>query len=370
MLAVCADVAADGTTAAVTVHSASLSLELIDASGTLTRLNQPLDSLAPSLPIAERCDAHFDEGGELIAVGVKNDKLGADLQIVVADVKRLDWIGRWRVDRSAGFHSPTFAGFFDRRPVLAVVGALAAANGQSHGSMAILLFDSRGQQLAATPAVRAYAEGTDAFPNFVDARHNRLWVCRCSILNVPMSQQPLFPIESLALTGSEDRSPEFPTSSSGVNRSDLWFLPEVFAAPDRNTVILAEGARLWRVDVQAQAIDSVTLPVRSHFPSLVPQAEAAAISPDGQIAAVAMTESALAFPYLVDNHNYNGREVAVVQLRPLKTLGVVRNDGPREPSGLAVDHRKGKVALLMYGKDGWQRRDLPEASRPQGRASR
>ena len=127
---------------------------------------------------------------------------------------------------------------------------------------------------------------------------------------------------------------------------------------------MAEGNRLWRVDIQAQSMDYLVLPMRPHFPTLEAFARETAISPDGQVAAIALNLESLAFPYLLDNFVYKGTDIAVVQVRPLKLVTIVRDDGAFNPLGFAVDHHQGKIMILVHRKDHWERREMATSSKP------
>jgi hypothetical protein len=363
ILAACAAFAPDGTSGTVTVEAAGLSLEVTDSLGKVTRLTEPLRYPMPELFVGKRrseCEAYFNERSDLIAIGVNGGLVGGPLQIAVANLKAFDWLGEWGIEPQSGLLSPNLAGFLEGTTSLVVEGEPSAENGSGtqHGVLAILLFDPTGKELMPRLPTRSYSGQTDLIPRYADASHNRLWFCRCVAVSRTFSRQPLGPVGSVTLVGDEQRPPEFTPSIQGKKRTDLWLLPTSFAAPDPDTVLMAEGNRLWRVDMRGQSIDSLVLPMRAHFPSLDAFARAAAISPDGQVAAVALNLDALAFPYLVDGYVYKGTDIAVVHVRPLKLLKIVRDDGAPNPVGIAVDHRQGRVTILFYRKDHWERREV------------
>ncbi len=365
ILGACAAFASDGTSAAVTIDANNILLEIAQPSGNVSHLSQPLhNSIAMPQPEGGApyvCHTYVDRKGDLVAVGIAS-RFPAEghLQVTVADLKTLTWIGDWVVARESGFSSPSLAGFFEETTSLAVTGEPSRSDGRGiqHGSFASLLFDPTGKQLMPMPTTRTYAHETDLFPTYADARHNRLWFFRCEAVSAPMSSQPLCPIVSATLAGNELASPEFTPSVQGKKRIDLWFLPQSFAAPDSDAILVAEGTMLWQVDMQAQTVDRLMLPKRVHYPKFEEIHGAAAISPDGQIIAVPLNLYSLAFPYLADNYVYKGTDIAVVRVRPLQLIGILPHKGARGPVAFAVDHRRGQVTILFYRKDHWERHEL------------
>ncbi len=326
ILGACAAFASDGTSAAVTIDANNILLEIAQPSGNVSHLSQPLhNSIAMPQPEGGApyvCHTYVDRKGDLVAVGIASRfPAEGQLQVTVADLKTLTWIGDWVVARESGFSSPSLAGFFEETTSLAV-------------------------------------NETDLFPTYADARHNRLWFFRCEAVSAPMSSQPLCPIVSATLAGNELASPEFTPSVQGKKRTDLWFLPQSFAALDSDTILVAEGTMLWQVDMQAQTVDGLMLPKRVHYPKFEEIHGAAAISPDGQIIAVPLNLYSLAFPYLADNYVYKGTDIAVVRVRPLQLIGILPHKGARGPVAFAVDHRRGQVTILFYRKDQWERHEL------------
>lgn len=80
------------------------------------------------------------------------------------------------------------------------------------------------------------------------------------------------------------------------------------------------------------------------------------VSPDGQV--VALSRSLTSFD-LLDRAKYGNAEIDVIQITPLRLLGVVRpKSACRKVDGLAVDHRGGHATVLAYWCGTWQRTDL------------
>jgi hypothetical protein len=371
ILGACVAFAPDGTSAAVSIDANSILLEIVPPSGKISQLSKPLyfsNRMAQLEGGASyACDSYVDLKSELVALGIASRfPTKGQLQVAVADLKTLTWIGNWVVGPESGFYSPSLAGFFDGTASLAVSGERAKKDGGGieHGSFATLLFDPTGKQLKPMPTTRIYAHETDVFPTYADALHNRLWFFQCEMVSAPASRQPLCPVGSVSLAGDEPAFSEFTPTLQGQARTDLWFLPHSFAAPDSDTVLVAEGNTLWHVDMRAHTVDRLVLPKRTHFPNSEGAYIASAISPDGQIIAVPLNLHALRFPYLADNYVYKGTDIAVIRVRPLQLLGILPHEGTPGPVAFAVDHHQEKVTILVYRRNHWDRRELDARLKP------
>lgn len=360
VLGACATFAADGKAAVVTFDTTNVSLDITDLSGKSSHLSLPLRyktqitnrSLYPGSPNA--CDTYFDREGELVAISIDN------LQVGVADVKTLKWIGDWD-EANAGFASPSLDGFLEGTTSLVVVGEPSAEDGKGiHwglGLYATALFDPSGKQLMPLQIQRNAPDG-HIFLRFADGSHNRLWVFRCEIVDAPMSRQPLCPVASTSITGNQPWSPEFAPSIQGLNPVDLWFHPIAFVAPDLDLIVFGQGTTVWAVNTEAQAIRRYVLPRRHFFPNFEEIDGRAALSSDGQVVAVAVNRYRLAFPFLVDNYVFQRTDIAVIQIDPLRLLGVLRYGRTAYAPGFAIDHRQGRVTVLVYRHGRWERDEV------------
>ena len=273
----------------------------------------------------------------------------------------MKWVGDWE-EANVGIASPSLVGFLEGTTSLVVGGEPPAEDGKGFhwGLYVTVVFDPSGKQLMPLRTQR-YAPDGHMFHRFADASHNRLWVFRGEPVDAPMSRQPLCPVASTSLTGNQPWSPEFPPSMRGQNRVDLWFYPNMFAAPDLGMIVFGEGTSVWAVNTEAQAIRRYVLPRRPHFPSFEQIGGQAALSSDSQVVAVAVNRSRLAFPFLVDNYVFLGTDIAVIQVDPLRLLGVLRYGRTAYAPGFAVDHRQGRVTVLVYRHDRWERDEVSGA---------
>ncbi len=82
------------------------------------------------------------------------------------------------------------------------------------------------------------------------------------------------------------------------------------------------------------------------------------MSPDGEIAVFPLSKHRLAFPYIVDNWVSAGADFAVVQLHPLRLLRIVHGENGNNVTSCAVDHRDGRVELLIFRNNQWAHVEL------------
>lgn len=381
-LTACAAFALDGSSAAVTTDASRLSLEVTDPSGKTTRLSLALRRSGPawrseyqryqsSLPYLRlltalnSCQAAFNHSSGLVAVSVfrgASPDIQYGLQIGVADLRTSKWVGDFDVERQPAFVPLAMAGFLGESNSVVVTGALPGKNviGVQQGSFASLLFDTSGRQVVSAPAVRTDLGPTDGTDGrfYADAAHDRLWSLPCVMYSTTPSKQPPCAILSTTLLGEESQRSEFNPDGYAKKRTELWMLPNAFAALDANTVLIGEGDTIWCVDGQKRTLQHLVLPKRRHFPDFENIDGPAVLSPDGELLAVPLEQGAVAFPYLVDNYVFKGADIAVVQLQPFQLLGIVPHERGVYHPGFAVNHRPGKATILVYRQDRWERREF------------
>jgi len=362
VLGSCAAFSQQGKTAAVTFDDSSVALEITDSSGKSSHLVLPLwydtqmfnGPLSPISPTA--CDAHFDEEGDLVAVAVANRR------VVLADVNTMKWVGDWD-EGIAGIANPTLVGFLEGTKSLVIAGEPHPedGNGIHWGLYVSALFNSSGRQLMPSH-IQRYAPDGHIFPRFPDAIHNRLWVFRCEPVDAPISRQPPCPIMSTDLTDNRLQPTEFVPPTQGWKREDLWFSTTAFVAPADNLIVLGEGTAIWSIDTNAQMVRRYVLPRQPHFPSFEQIYRPVALSHDGQFMAVAVARSRVAFPFIVDNYVFQGVDIDIIQIDPLRLVEVYHCGRTEFMPGFAIDHRQGKVTILLYRNNRWERKEVNVAS--------
>ncbi len=368
----CAAFAPDGSSAFAAVETEGISLEITSTDGKVAHLRLALRYPVPAsqsanLTISRRywtCSVHFSYQSDVVALGV-GSSFGrpelTHLQVGIADMKTAKWIGDFGVEPQLDFLPVSLAGFLGDTTSLVIEGRIRSdGGGERIGLFASVQFSPLGKQLSPTPTLRKPTEITDAFSSYADARHNRLWLFSCSFTRVKPYHVPLCPIRVSSLAGEEQFAAAFDPTGYSRKREDLWMWPGALAAPDSNSIVIAETVSgkdtVWRVDMQKKSIDRFALP-HHHFLKYNGM-QNAALSPDGEVFAVLLRQMKIAFPYLVDNYVFTGTDVVVMQVRPLRLLGLIPHKDSSYTTALAVDHREGKAIVLVYRQGHLERQEF------------
>lgn len=172
------------------------------------------------------------------------------------------------------------------------------------------------------------------------------------------------------MTGDLADGPMFDERAIG-NDPDLRRLlcePDKLTFPDADTVVGVatdshEGNWVWRVELGSKDGDKLKLPQAKR--GMLTRWGGydfgwAAVSPDGQ--ALAVSRRLTSFD-LLDRAEAGDAEVDVVQVKPLRLLGVVRPKHPcPQADGLAVDHRDAEATVLAHWCGQWERIQIPPAA--------
>jgi hypothetical protein len=365
-LAACAAFTPDGSSVAATIKATNLLLEITDPGGMLSQLSLALryPTSEPELELEDRstlsriysCDTYVDHAGDLVAIGIHGPK--SRLQIAVADLKSLKWVGDWDAKDGTGFSSPSLLGFLEETASLVIAGEPPSKGQETHpGSFATGLFDPGAKQIGPTRMQHQVDDG-EAYVRYADATNNRLWTFHCVAAPGSPSAQPVCPITSTSLIGNDTPLNEAKLSIQGNKKTGQWFLPDLFAAPDSKTFLIGQGDALWRVDIQGQIVGHLSLPRRARFPALTEKSGETCLSPDGQVIAIAIPRYRSSFLSRVNKYDYEGTDIAVVQLNPLQLLGMLPHDYSAGTPAFAIDHRDGRTVVLVYHQDHWERHEL------------
>jgi hypothetical protein len=333
--AVCAAISASGMTAVVDVMASAVALQITDPSG---RSRQ----LTASLPReSDFCDAFFDKSGEFLAVGLGKESSGPQgLRMLVAKTAGPQWVADFAVKPRPGLHAPlSLLGFLGNSTSLVIRGSpVAGPLAKQPVSIGTLVVDTAGGPSPSSPFERTLSATMDL--TFPDVTSNRLWY----------SNHPLFcPIESTTLTGKQSPGPR-------IDKMAVFCtLPDVIAFPDVDTVIAAASRSsrdsVWRIDLATGRGDKISLPPYGRFPKddMIDGKKSA--SPDGQ--AVAFSRTLMSYGHF-DNFSYEGADIVVVQVHPLRLLGIVRLENLLPRNAFAVDHRDGGTTLLLFTGSVWR----------------
>ena len=353
VLAACSAFAPDGTSAMATITGDTVELTLADLSGHNSKLTLPLKFRAQQSQLenpASRwrvydCALFFNSASSLTAVGITTESEPPQkLQVAVADFRAAKWLSDFDVETRKELGSRTnLAGFLGDTDSVAVT---QNWNASASESIAVFLFSTRGEDLPTQPPVRVLSE--TLLPFYADSHNNRLWVFHCTVVSARPSQQPFCPIDETNLTGEQALSAKFDPSRSGLKRTAVWQLPHTFAAPDQNTVLIAGSDTVWRVEMDTQQLIRFALP-HDHFLKWNFEHDGT-ISPDGTVFGYLFGQYRIAFPYIVDNYVSEGDDIVVVQVNPLRLLGVIRRDGVNTQEGCRLTIETGRRRSLRIAK--------------------
>ena len=361
--AACAAFASDGGSVAASVDGATLSADVTDAAGHVSRLTLPFDDSSTRYQRIHAqyhtCSVYFDRDSDLIAVGMTYGLPTYYVYVAVADATHLKWIGHWTVGPESGVFIPRLAGFLGKNLLVGGEPFTRMNPGVAirSGSFVSLVFDPHARQLDHGRTERTYAPAASGYPLYVDPEHNRLWFFPGVVDSPRFSHLPDHPVSWIALTGDTSSSQVTPRTP-GDRRMASWLWPGAFVAPNADTIAVAEEKRIWVVHVREQTWDRIDLPGRSFFPHSKGIVGASALSPDGRIAAFRLVKRHVPFPYLLHDWVYSGTDFAVVDLQRLQLLRIVRGAGPTSVVSCAVDHRQDRVALLLFREGGWEHLQL------------
>jgi hypothetical protein len=151
---------------------------------------------------------------------------------------------------------------------------------------------------------------------------------------------------------------EFNPRKPDERRTDLWTWPGSVVAPSADTIVVAERKRVWVVNVKEQTLERLDLPARSFFPNSEYIVGDGGVSPDGQVVMFPLAKQRVAFPYLIDNWVYTGTDFAILELNPLRLLRIVHGGNGKATTASAVNHRDGRVEVLVFRDNHWQRDEL------------
>src|SRR5438445_2411026 len=361
----CAAFATDGTSAAATYDDKSLSLEITDPAGKTAHLSsatlRPLNPYyVPDRESApETCRIFFDGMGDWVALGISPRPVaGASLEVAVADLKSAAWVGHFVVQPLISLDTPALWGFLQGTESLVITRQVGTSTDTEKGLLyGSFLFATAGENLSAAPTITWRIPGRTAWNSFyADAAHGRL-LAPCGLYEARLSGQPFCAISSRSLTTEDDRnSIVFNPGDHGLERQETWMKPGAAAFPNSNTIVMAETVArvdtIWRVDMGEQTVQRLVVPHRAHFPNS-DWSEAGSLSPDGQIAAMSFDQNTGNFPYVTEGAHWSGKHIAIVRVQPLETLKMFPSGGAQRISAFAVDHRLGKIVLMIFRDKRW-----------------
>lgn len=206
---------------------------------------------------------------------------------------------------------------------------------------------------------------------FFDTRNNLIWVeLEPSSDNHRKLKMPL--LQSISLTGIEKPGPSVDLRSiRPAHNAAKWYSPPAVAFPTSTTVVFAETRwdmgfepnHLWYVDLAARSIKVLAIPKDlgatilhgMGFAWFENVGNPAALSPDGRFVVIPIRLTTIGPPYIADNYIDKGEKLVIVDLQQMRILCSINPNHNDEPVGFALDHRDGKVTLVVNWQEGWKR---------------
>jgi hypothetical protein len=206
---------------------------------------------------------------------------------------------------------------------------------------------------------------------FFDTRDNLLWLeLDPTSSNHRNLKSPL--MLSVPLTGEEKLGPSVDLAKLQHQHAIAkWVTPPAVVFPTPTSIVFAERGwsagfgpgHLWHVDLASGSIRIMDLPkdvgeALLHGLGLTWFEDVggpAMLSPDGLFVVIRIRLTTTGPPYIADNYISRGSRLVVVDLHRMRTIASISPEHAREPVGFAMDHRDGKVTLLVNWQDGWKR---------------
>ena len=314
----CAAFASDGRSAKAVVTATALQLEVLDPSGqsrqaALTYESTPSD-----------CRIFFPTQGDYLVAAVRlhaGEK--QSLRVGTLNTNSAKWLSNFSVEPHPDFDSPKLAGFLENTSTLVATGYARDPSTKRPAAIESMLISPQGNVLH--PPGFARTELGDP-----DAAHNRLWI---------HGHPEPCPWRSVSMIGDLADGPAFDERAVGDD-PDLRRLvcePDTINFPDADTVVgtatdSREGNWVWRVDLRSKDGDRLKLPqgkkgMLTRWGGY--DISRTVLSPDGQVLAVSRKLTSFD---LLDRAEFGNAEIDIIQVKPLRLLGVVRPKRKRTPS--------------------------------------
>jgi hypothetical protein len=206
---------------------------------------------------------------------------------------------------------------------------------------------------------------------FCDTRDNLLWIELDPTSNNHRNlKSPV--MLSVSLTGDEKVGRTVDSRKLHHEHAiATWFTPPAVVFPTPTSIVFAETGwsagfgpgHLWHIDLASGSIQVMDLPkdvgeALLHGLGLTWFEDVggpAVLSPDGLFVAIHIGLTTTGPPYIVDNYISKGSKLVVVDLQRMRIIASVLPQYAREPVGFSLDHRDGRVTLLVNWQDGWKR---------------
>lgn len=193
----------------------------------------------------------------------------------------------------------------------------------------------------------------------IDTANNRLWGT-CPDARGRLTHAAPCNLGSVTLTGVERQGPEIEsprnTHQKGV---DQWADPYFFAYPSPSIVVFGgytespfeRSHSLWIANLANGSVRQMHLHSILHDDAMSGRF---AMSPDGGAFAFGITMSKLMCPpCVVDAYSPRGERIVIADIRAMKQVADIKPPNNQWPLGFAIDHRDGKIVLVVNWGNGW-----------------
>lgn len=318
------------------------------------------------------CTVSADTTNHLAAVGIpvlvsKAGKVTRETFLAVINLDAHEW-GPHRLvgDSNKTVMFPQLIGFLDDSDKLLVVTDLLFYDGPARFDSEII--DAATGNIESARAVEMGQFGP-IWKFFFDARNNCVWV------ESGHEKSRRHTLQAVSLSDVQRLGPNVDLTKL---KHDHWLADwgrvNAMAFPSPNMIIFAdtgasmgfEPSHLWVMDLSNGSVRIVDLPkdtgeVLLHglgFSWFEDVDSPAVLSPDGRFVAVPITLTKTGPPYIVDNYISAGVRFVIVDLMRLRILSSVTLKDSRAPLSFALDHRDGKVTLLVNTSDAWKSQEF------------
>ena len=337
------------------------------------------DITGPTAEGPRSCVIFISASNNVAAIGIRDSVTRPEKKpgtlVVMVDLKTNQSAHQYFVESRevSSIHDAGLVGFLGNSEDLVVL--TEKSLGYSANVKFAIITASNGE---VTKVTRALSQMSPLRDLFFDTRNNLIWVeLNPSSYNHRKSKTPA--LQSLSLTGIEKPGPsvDLRAMRPGLH-APKWSTPPVVAFPTSTAVVFAETgwnmgfgpSHLWYADLSAGSIKALAIPKDLSATILHGMGFAwfenvgnpAALSSDGQFVVVPIRLTTVGPPYVADNYVDKGRKLVIVDLQQMRILCSINPNHNDEPVGFALDHRNGKVTLLVNWQEGWKRLQFADSN--------
>jgi hypothetical protein len=370
----CSAFTSDGKSLTTSAIGSDLRLEITPLSNSTITLHLSLNGagLAETASFGPKsCGISFSSSNRHAAIGMDVVKQGGEkkggilIALVNLETNQLE-NEHYVESRQISWSFPRLAGFLGDSETLVVL--IDTVLYSSNNVVAEIMDVSNGRVKMTTHDLGMFAPVTRVF---FDTPGSLVWVeLDPSSNNHRKSKSPT--LQSIYLTDDEKLGPSIDFANlHHEHHIPKWVTPAAVAFPTRTTVVLAESgwsagfgpSHLWVADLSSGSVRGLGLPrdigaALLHGLGLTWFEDVkapAVLSPDGRFIVIPIELTTIGPPYIVDNYVNKGSRLVIVDLQHLRILSSISPEHNREPVGFALDHRDGKVTLLVNWHEGWKR---------------